>query len=370
MRYAQGMRIASPIVYALLLAACATAPSPGGDPAQISSSGVGDAKATATAPAQGRNFAWANIRLETWRPFSPDSPWNTPIGATPELDPDNAALIADWVHSSPHGRHLDVNIGHFGIPLYQADALTKVYRVHADIGGVGWPGRDGRDAVGLMPIPDGALPDPADDHHLLVVDRARMTEWGCWAMRRERRGWHAGLCATADLNGTGVRPVVEGNPTWYTSHGARACGFPLIAGLIRVDEIRVGRINHALVVAYPHIRAGWYTPPASTAQAANGQGAQSDRGIPCGGRIQFDPGIDVDGLGLSRTGRIIMKALQEYGAYVGDFSGAFSLYAEGSPEAQAYWKNGVLDTFELGDRIDLGAFRVLKLGPLYDNGNG
>jgi hypothetical protein len=263
-----------------------------------------------------------------------------------------------------------VNIAHFGIPLYEADALTPVHRVRSDIGGLGWPGRDGRDAVGLMPIPDGAQPDPSEDRHLLVIDRARMMEWGCWDMRRERRGWRAGLCATADLNGTGVRPIVQDNPTWYTSHGARACGFPLVAGLIRVEEIKVGRINHALVVAYPHIRAGWYTPPASTAQAANGQGAQSDRGIPCGGRIQFDPSIDVDSLGLSRTGRIIMKALQEFGAYVGDFSGGFSLYADGSPEAQAYWKNGVLENFELGDRIDLGAFRVLKLGTLYDNGNG
>jgi hypothetical protein len=173
-----------------------------------------------------------------------------------------------------------------------------------------------------------------------------------------------------DLNGTGVRPIAQGNPTWYTSHGARACGFPLVAGLIRVEEIQAGRIDHALVVAYPHIRAGFYTPPASTAQAANGVGAQKDRGIPCGGRIQYDPSINLDTLNLTRSGRIIMQALQEYGAYVGDFSGAMSLYGDGSPEAQAYWDSGVLDSYELLDKISLADFRVVKLGTLYDNGNG
>ena len=65
-----------------------------------------------------------------------------------------------------------------------------------------------------------------------------------------------------------------------------------------------------------------------------------------------------------------MQALQEYGAYVGDFSGAMSLYGDGSADAQAYWDSGVLGTHELQDKIDLASFRVIKLGTLYDNGNG
>jgi hypothetical protein len=242
--------------------------------------------------------------------------------------------------------------------------------VLSDVGGTGWTGENGMNATGTMPIPDGAQPDPDSDHHILIIDKLLMKEWGCWNMMKESSGWHAGLCATADLKGTGVRPIAEGNPTWYTSHGARACGFPLVAGLIRTEEIEAGKINHALVVAYPHIRAGLYTPPASTAQAKNGNGAQKDRGIPCGGRIQYDPSIDLDTLDLTRSGRIIMQALQEYGAYVGDFSGAMSLYADGSPQAQAYWDSGALDTYELRDLIDLADFQVIELGTLYDNGNG
>jgi hypothetical protein len=335
----------------------------GGDGATEQGGQAGSADQTG---GQGQSGAMAG----PWRPFSDDSPWNTPIAATASLAADSAELIADFETSSPYGEHLDVNIEGYSVPLYYADSSTPLYTVLSDVGGLGWLGNNGMDTTGTMPIPDGAEPDPQSDHHLLVVDREQMTEWGCWNMVREGTSWHAGLCATSDLAGTGVRVPANDNPTWYTSHGPRACGFPLVAGLIRTDEIETGRIDHALVVAYPHIRAGWYTPPASTAQATNGSGAQSDRGIPCGGRIRYRPEIDLDSLGVSRAGRIILAALQEYGAYVGDFSGAISLYADNSPQAQAYWQSIGFDTYELLDLIDLADFQVMELGTLYDNGNG
>ena len=124
------------------------------------------------------------------------------------------------------------------------------------------------------------------------------------------------------------------------------------------------------MVAYPHIRAGWFTSPASTAQARVGSDAVSTRGIPCGGRIQFDPSVDLDALGLSRSGKIIMRALQDHGAFVGDYSGAITLYAENSDAARSYWSGGVLDKYELLGKIDMSRFRVVEFGPLLDNGNG
>jgi len=203
-----------------------------------------------------------------------------------------------------------------------------------------------------------------------VVSADRRLSWDFFGARPAGGTWNCTLCATTDLTGSGVRPKKQGNPTWFTSHGARACGFPLLAGLIRPDEIKAGRIDHALVIAYPHIRAGLYTPPASTAQARIGDEAIKTRGIPCGGRVQLDPSINVDALNLSRSGKIIAKALQEYGAFVGDYSGAISLYADNSPTARAQWSSGVLDTYALRYALSLGSLRVLKLGTLYDDGNG
>jgi hypothetical protein len=151
-------------------------------------------------------------------------------------------------------------------------------------------------------------------------------------------------------------------------HGARACGFPLTAGLITVDEMQHGSIDHALAIAYPHIRSRYYTPPASTAQVTTG-GAQPDRGVPCGGRIQLDPSLNLDSMGLTPSGKIVARALQKYGAFVGDYSGAVSLYADASPTAQAAWKQGLLDTYEIKDQVGISQFRVLEIGDLFDNGN-
>jgi hypothetical protein len=221
------------------------------------------------------------------------------------------------------------------------------------------------DATGSMPIPAGATPDPAGDHHMAVVDPARGLEWGCWDMRLEGGRWVAGLCATADLAGDGVRPPATTARPWTAAHGARACGFPLLAGLIRVEEVEAGRIDHALVIAYPNVRSGWFTPPASTGSAVG-----TSNGIPCGGRVQLDPSLDLDALGLSRTGRILARALQEYGAYVGDYSGAIDLFAENAPAALARWRAGLLSTYELKGKLDLRRLRVLLPGTLLDNGNG
>jgi len=302
-----------------------------------------------------------------WRPFSDNSPWNTAIPNNPTLKSDSADLVNRFMTSS-QWPFLSVNITGYSIPLYWADSSTQSFAMPVDYGGQGWQGSN---TTANMPIPAQAEPDPQSDHHMLVISADRKTEYGCWNVSHSGSSWHAGVCATADLTDTGVRPPAGvGNTQWWQAAGSRACGFPLVAGLIRVEEIQAGRIAHALVVAYPHIRAGFYTPPASTAQGSNGVGAQKDRGIPCGGRIQYDPSINLDTLNLTRSGRIIMQALQEYGAYVGDFSGAMSLYADGSPDAQTYWDSGVLGSYELLDKISLADFRVIQLGTLYDNGNG
>ena len=298
-----------------------------------------------------------------WRPFSEDSPWNQRVAPGAAVDPESAALIADLASRGPWY----VNIKDWSIPVYFVDADRTPRR---DVGD-SRPGVHGAgfDFPRRIPIPDDAVASPPvgpdSDNHLCVVDQGRHLEWGMWAARRDAAGrWWTGLGAVTDLAGTGVAPPWFASPREFDSHRARASGFPLIAGLIRRDEIRAGRIGHALVFAYDHCRSGFFIPPASTAQVTRPE-ITNARGIPMGGRIQLDPGWDVEHSGLSATGKIIARALQEYGAYCGDFAGANVLYAENSPAAVRAWE-GVLRSEELAavftpDMIRRH-FRLLAMG--------
>jgi hypothetical protein len=84
-----------------------------------------------------------------------------------------------------------------------------------------------------------------------------------------------------------------------------------------------------------------------------------------GGRIQLDPQWDIENSGLSASGKIIARALQEYGAFCGDYAGGNVLYAENSPEALRAWAE-MLRSEEL-EAIFTPAmirthFRVLDMG--------
>lgn len=295
-----------------------------------------------------------------WRPFADSSPWNTPIPGDVAIRPDSDALI-EHLRTSSEFPGLSVSIHPWSVPAYEVDASTPLVAVHTPLS------NEGEARTFMWPVPAGAEPAPESDGHLTLVDRAGGRGYDFYQARlRADGGWDCTLCSTIDLRGSGVRPPKGGPTEWYESHGSRACGLPLIAGLIRVEEIRAGRIDHALVIAYPGLRQRWFTPPASTGHPANGI-ISPDRGIPCGGRIQLDPSVDVDALGLSPTGRIIARALQEYGAYVGDFSGSINLYAEGSPDARAAWAGGLLQTGETG-AIRIEDLRVIEWGTLTSDG--
>ena len=323
------------------------------------------ADAGSSAPPDG-----AGTSTAAWRPFADSSPWNTPIAARAAVDPSSAQMVLDFA-SVPGQDKFWINIQDYSVPVYFVDStVTPPVTVAAGLGGAGFRTGAANDGVdkgsGLAPIPSNAMPAVGTDRHLLVVDKKTRMEWGFFNAAKSGAGWSVDEASTQDLAGSGVRPPESVGP-WWAGHGPRACGFGLMAGLITADDIRSGHIQHALVIAYPHIRSSTYTPPASTAQGTFGD-AQPTRGIMCGGRMQLDPSLDLKTLGLSASGLVVARALQEYGAFVGDYSGAVSLYADESPDARAYWDAGILGN-DTAEKIPLGRFRVMQLGTVYDNMN-
>ena len=172
-------------------------------------------------------------------------------------------MIADFAARGP----LHINIREWSIPVYYSDSD------HAPLHDVGdlRPGIYGKgfEMPRAIPVPDGAIASlPAGgDEHLAVVDFRKGLEWGMWHTRKVNGRWMTGLGAVTDLRSSGVAPPWNEVPREFDAHRARAAGFPLIAGLIRVDEIRAGHIPHALVFAYDFVQTEHFIPPASTAQA-------------------------------------------------------------------------------------------------------
>jgi hypothetical protein len=254
-----------------------------------------------------------------------------------------------------------INIENFGEPVFYADATTPMSDLKADLGGIGFDNDHAQ-----VPFPANAAADPSSDGSLCIVDAARHTSWDMWQAKRTGNTWTCTVCAASDLTGDGVRPPQANANPWNFSVGARASGFPLLAGLMLVDELKAGTINHALAVAYQHIKSSYYTPPASTAQGTTSD-AIPTRGMPSGARLQLDPTLDITTLGLSASGRAIAKAMQDYGLYVADFSGAVTLYVEAGATAQQALK-GMLD-HNAAEKIPVSRLRVLKIGQLYNQHN-
>lgn len=294
-----------------------------------------------------------------YRPFSANSPWNTPIPANPALQADSAALIAH-LEASSEWPGLSVSVHPWSVPVYYVGPDAPLVDVITTLS------NEGENLTLRWPVPPGAASATESDGHMTLVDVASGRGYDFFQGRRRSDGrWECSLCTSVDLNGTGVSPPKGGPTPWYESHASRACGFPLMAGLITPEELAAGEIRHALVIAYPGLRQRWFVSPASTGHPANGQISQTE-GIPCGGRVQLDPSIDLDTLAISDTLRTIARALQVYGAYVGDFSGSINVYADGSVAARALYGDTLPNGVSLG--IDLSDLRVIAWGTLTPDG--
>jgi hypothetical protein len=107
-----------------------------------------------------------------------------------------------------------------------------------------------------------------------------------------------------------------------------------------------------LALATPNCLPKYYVFPASTTDGDS----EAELLIPEGARLQLDPALDVEELGLSPEAEVIARALQIYGAYVCDNAGTLALYAQqNAPE----W-DGLL-TFDLLRGVPVDRLLVLEL---------
>lgn len=261
------------------------------------------------------------------RLFAPDSVWNAPLTDDARLDPADARLtrrikkLVDAEQVAGTGPWIET--GNSSTPVYRVPKDQRTVSVTLDRGS--WA-RTLQAALRKVPIPAGARPAKGTDRHMTVWQPATGRLWELWHARRGPDGWHA------DFGGA-MRDVPD-SPGYYTRDswpgacncwGATATSLPLLGGLMRIEELRAGRIDHALAIAIPEARAGIYSLPARRTDGVDRDLAA----IPEGAHFRLDPKLDLASLHLPRLTRIIAEAAQRYGIIVRDqTAGAIALYAE------------------------------------------
>jgi hypothetical protein len=144
--------------------------------------------------------------------------------------------------------------------------------------------------------------------------------WEFWRAAEGADGWHAAWGGYLPSASSSPGHYTDPNPRW----GASATSLPMLGGLMRIDELRAGRIDHALAIAVPRARAGvWSWPAQRTDGSVDSAGA-----IPLGTRFRIDPSVDLDRLPMSPLVRAMARAAQRYGIVVRDTGGNVAFYAE------------------------------------------
>ncbi|HEV3228212.1 MAG TPA: hypothetical protein VGY97_01960, partial [Solirubrobacteraceae bacterium] len=175
------------------------------------------------------------------------------------------------------------------------------------------------------PLPASARPAAGTDAHLTVWQPATNELWEFWKLRRENGAWHT-------MWGGAIRNATA-SPGYFTTNswpgaqpywGATATSLPLVGGLIRLDDLRQGHIDHALALGIPQTRSGVYTSPAERTDGT----VASTAAVPEGARFRLDPHLDLSRLGLPPFVLMLAQAAQAHGVVVRDTAGAVTFYGE------------------------------------------
>ena len=235
--------------------------------------------------------------------FPKDNPWNQRVDQAP-LHPRSDAIVRSI--GSDDTVHPDFGSGRYegrpiGIPYTTVSKRQKRVRVSFEYA-------DESDR-GPYPIPRNAPIEggrSADgDRHVIVVDRDRCKLYELFAAypRNGGRSWRAGSGAIWSLRSNKLRP--EG----WTS--ADAAGLPILPGLARYEEVRRGRIDHALRFTVSRSRRAFVYP------ARHFASSDENPDLPAmGQRLRLKSSVDISR--FPRQSRIVLRALQEYGMIVAD----------------------------------------------------
>jgi hypothetical protein len=255
--------------------------------------------------------------------FPASNPWNQRVDALP-VAADSDAIISSI--GRDRGLHADFGSGLWdggpiGIPITVVGTAQRKSRVSFEYA-------DESDK-GPYPIPANVKIEGGrqsdGDRHAIIVERDRCRLYELYALYPNGSGWRAGSGAIWDLRSNRLRPA------GWTS--ADAAGLPIFPGLARYDEVKRGRIDHALRFTASRTRKAFVWPARHFASNL------TDPALPpMGLRVRLKASFDVRP--FPPQARVVLSALKRYGMIVADNGSDW--YISGAPDAR--WSNDQLHT--------------------------
>ncbi len=332
-----------------------------------------------------------------WRPFAAGSPWNTPILEDAMTHSNSAQIITQAIYRTENIRL----VNSFLTPIWvvnSSNALPVTTNVVPSTNLI-WTHMNNlktniyikfdtnQDGVSDDPIPLASTmyPEPKPDGHICIVDpfkrvayeMSKYYGWGegyLWVTNREAQ--NPPECTTFniwDLTGTGYGddPTdLESSDDWQ-AQGGKASGFCLIGGILRPEELASGEIRHALTFSFGKTREDengeiMMYPPACRSDGWVTNNPPDEIYPIHGMRFQLDPTLVESNLnewGLTEDAKVLARALQTYGMYLGDTGGSMAIAVQllGTNRAsnRAEWDNLFPGFYDSVTNIPTSAFRVI-----------
>ena len=267
--------------------------------------------------------------------FPDDNPWAADISKAPR-HPLSDRYVGH-ILASGGNRFLHADFGEnpdYGIPYVIVPAGEPSVPVTFDYA-------DESDA-GPYPIPAGVRIEAGSDRHALIVREGECRLYELFDLRRSGTSWRAGSGAIFDLRSNALRP--DG----WTS--ADAAGLPILPGLVRVDEVRAGAINHALRFTVSRTQRAYIHPATHFASSITDASAP-----PMGLRLRLKADFDLSG--YRGQALVVLTALKRYGMLLAD--NGSNWYISGATDPG--WDDADLNQLK---QVPGSAFEAVDTGPL------
>ncbi|HXB63895.1 MAG TPA: hypothetical protein VNV42_03355 [Solirubrobacteraceae bacterium] len=265
---------------------------------------------------------------EPFRFFSPTSVWNRALPANAPLDPSSSAVAGALQEEVAHEEEVKkgpaINTTSWSVPIYTVPANQPTVKVTLPYASLA--SRTALQAAWeAVPLPANAQPAAGADKHLAVWQPSADKLWEFWHLEKTSAGWEAfwGGAIHDVPSATGA----YGPEAWSgaaAGWGASASSLSIAGGLITLEDLEKGTINHALAIAVPNTRAGVYAAPAQRTDGASSEASS----LPEGAHLRLEPGLDLASLHLPHFTLLLAEAAQRYGIVVRDTAANVALYAQ------------------------------------------